>query len=156
MTIKIFPEKVASIDSHTTRKKITNTTYASKQLISKAAQLKTTIEVANKELHKFNLPYLRDTQVVFYSPSKIIIHSNKEILKSKLKELHDQFVTQLKQNMLFSKLEKIDIIINYTQNNKKIKPTVTNEIAKQALDKIKKQLCRDLNREILLVFFDCT
>ncbi|OEZ33766.1 hypothetical protein AS144_00880 [Francisella endosymbiont of Amblyomma maculatum] len=143
MTIKIFPEKVASIGSHTTRKKITNTTYASKQLISKAVQLKTTIEVANKELHKLNLPYLRDTQVVFYSHSKIIIHSNKEILKSKLKELHDQFVTQLKQNMLFSKLEKIDIIINYTQNNKKTKPTVTNEIAKQALDKIKKQLCRD-------------
>ena len=143
MTIKIFPEKVASIDSHTTRKKITNTTYTSKQLISKAAQLKTTIEIANKELHKLNLPYLRDTQVVFYSPSKIIIHSNKEILKSKLKELHDQFVTQLGQNMLFSKLEKIDIIINYTQNNKKTKPTVTNETAKQALDKIKKQLCRD-------------
>ncbi|ORM39192.1 hypothetical protein A2G94_00910 [Francisella endosymbiont of Ornithodoros moubata] len=143
MTIKIFPEKVASIDSHTTRKKITNTTYASKQLISKAAQLKTTIEVANKELHKLNLPYLRDTQVVFYSPSKIIIYSNKEILKSKLKELHDQFVTQLKQNMLFSKLEKIDIIINYIQNNKSTKLPVTNEIGKQALDKIKKQLCRD-------------
>ncbi|MFV9924851.1 MAG: hypothetical protein AB8U93_04065 [Francisella endosymbiont of Hyalomma scupense] len=143
MTIKIFPEKVASIDSHTTRKKITNTTYASKQLISKAAQLKTTIEVANKELHKLNLPYLRDTQVVFYSPSKIIIYSNKEILKSKLKELHDQFVTQLKQNMLFSKLEKIDIIINYIQNNKSTKLPVTNEIGKQALDKIKKQLCRN-------------
>lgn len=143
MTIKIFSEKVASIDSHTTRKKITNTTYASKQLISKAAQLKITIEVANKELHKLNLPYLRNTQVVFYSPSKIIIYSNKEILKSKLKELHDQFVTQLKQNMLFSKLEKIDIIINYIQNNKKTKPPVTNEIARQALDKIKKQLCRD-------------
>ncbi|MFV9972799.1 MAG: hypothetical protein AB8V06_00980 [Francisella endosymbiont of Hyalomma asiaticum] len=143
MTIKIFPEKIASIDSHTTRKKITNTTYASKQLISKAVQLKTTIEVANKELHKLNLPYLRDTQVVFYSPSKIIIYSNKEILKSKLKELHDQFVTQLKQNMLFSKLEKIDIIINYIQNNKSTKLHVTNEIGKQALDKIKKQLCRD-------------
>lgn len=143
MTIKIFPEKVASIDSHTTRKKITNTTYASKQLISKAAQLKITIEDANKELHKLNLPYLRDTQVVFYSPSKIIIYSNKEILKSKLKELHDQFVTQLKQNMLFSKLETIDIIINYIQNNKSIKFPIINEISKQALDKIKKQLCRD-------------
>ena len=143
MTIKIFPEKVTSIDSHTTRKKITNTTYASKQLISKAAQLKTTIEVVNKELHKLNLPYLRDTQVVFYSPSKIIIYSNKEILKSKVKELHDQFVTQLKQNILFSKLEKIDIIINYIQNNKPTKLPVTNEIGKQALDKIKKQLCRD-------------
>lgn len=119
MTIKNFPEKIASINSHTTRKKITNTTYASKQLISKATQIKTTIEVANKELHKLNLPYLRDTQIVFYSPSKIIIHSNKEILKSKLKELHDQFVTQLRQNSIFSKLEKIDIIINYTQNNKK-------------------------------------
>ncbi|ALB01692.1 hypothetical protein ACH24_03015 [Francisella persica ATCC VR-331] len=143
MTIKNFPEKIASINSHTTRKKITNTTYASKQLISKATQIKTTIEVANKELHKLNLPYLRDTQIVFYSPSKIIIHSNKEILKSKLKELHDQFVTQLRQNSIFSKLEKIDIIINYTQNNKKTKPTITNEIGKQALEKIKKQLCRD-------------
>ncbi|NDS79712.1 hypothetical protein FWI69_06390 [Francisella tularensis subsp. holarctica] len=59
MTIKIFPEKVANIPTHTTRKKITNTTYASKQLISKAAHLKTTIEVANKELYKLDLPYLR-------------------------------------------------------------------------------------------------
>ncbi|ABK89562.1 hypothetical protein IBE20_07710 [Francisella tularensis subsp. novicida] len=148
MTIKIFPEKVANIPTHTTRKKITNTTYASKQLISKAAHLKTAIEVANKELYKLDLPYLRDTQIVFYSPTKIIVHSNKEILKSKLKELHDQFVTQLKQNTLFSKLEKIEIIIDYTQNNNKTNSSVNNETAKQALDKIKKQLCRDLNKEI--------
>ncbi|APC91893.1 MULTISPECIES: hypothetical protein [Francisella] len=144
MSIKIFPEKVASIDSHTTRKKITNTTYASKQLISKATQLKTTLEVANKELHKLSLPYLRDTQIVFYSPKKLIVHSNKEILKSKLKELHDQFVAQLSQNTLFSKLEKIEIIIDYTQvNNKKTKPPATNKIAQQALDRIKKQIYRD-------------
>ncbi|AVC44566.1 hypothetical protein B4919_07125 [Francisella tularensis subsp. novicida] len=148
MTIKIFPEKVANIPTYTTRKKITNTTYASKQLISKAAHLKTTIEVANKELYKLDLPYLRDTQIVFYSPTKIIVHSNKEILKSKLKELHGQFVTQLKQNTLFSRLEKIEIIIDYTQNNNKTNSSVNNETAKQALDKIKKQLCRDLNKEI--------
>ncbi|APA82736.1 hypothetical protein [Francisella tularensis] len=148
MTIKIFPEKVANIPTHTTRKKITNTTYASKQLISKAAHLKTAIEVANKELYKLDLPYLRDTQIVFYSPTKIIVHSNKEILKSKLKELHDQFVTQLKQNTLFSRLEKIEIIIDYTQNNNKTNSSVNNETAKQALDKIKKQLCKDLNKEL--------
>ncbi|APC95332.1 hypothetical protein IBE10_08820 [Francisella tularensis subsp. novicida] len=148
MTIKIFPEKVANIPTHTTRKKITNTTYASKQLISKAAHLKTAIEVANKELYKLDLPYLRDTQIVFYSPTKIIVHSNKEILKSKLKELHDQFVTQLKQNTLFSRLEKIEIIIDYTQNNNKTNSIVNNETAKQALDKIKKQLCKDLNKEL--------
>ncbi|OIN83573.1 hypothetical protein [Francisella sp. TX07-6608] len=148
MTIKIFPEKVANIPTHTTRKKITNTTYASKQLISKAAHLKTAIEVANKELYKLDLPYLRDTQIVFYSPTKIIVHSNKEILKSKLKELHDQFVTQLKQNTLFSRLEKIEIIIDYTQNNNKTNSSVNNEAAKQALDKIKKQLCKDLNKEL--------
>ncbi|MBK2356502.1 hypothetical protein [Francisella hispaniensis] len=143
MTIKIFPEKVANIPSHTTRKKITNTTYASKQLISKAAQLKTTIEVANKELYKLDLPYLKDTQIVFYSPTKIIVYSDKEILKSKLKELHHQFITQLRQNKLFSKLEKIEIIIDYTQNVNKTNSSINNEIAKQALDKIKKQLCRD-------------
>ena len=143
MTIKIFPEKVANIESHTTRKKITSTTYAGKQLISKAAQLKTTIEVANKELYKLDLPYLRDTQIVFYSPTKIIVYSDKEILKSKLKELHHQFVTHLRQNKLFSKLEKIEVIIDYIQNNKKTEPLVRNEFAKQALDKIKKQLCRD-------------
>lgn len=143
MTIKIFPEKVANIPSHTTRKKITNTTYASKQLISKAAQLKTTIEVANKELYKLDLPYLKDAQIVFYSPTKIIVYSDKEILKSKLKELHHQFITQLRQNKLFSKLEKIEIIIDYTQNVNKTNSSVNNEIAKQALDKIKKQLCRD-------------
>ncbi|ORU57976.1 hypothetical protein ACC64_05300, partial [Francisella tularensis subsp. holarctica] len=84
----------------------------------------------------------------FYSPTKIIVHSNKEILKSKLKELHDQFVTQLKQNTLFSRLERIEIIIDYTQNNNKTNSSVNNETAKQALDKIKKQFCRDLNKEI--------
>ncbi|MDE4972309.1 hypothetical protein NAI46_13295, partial [Francisella tularensis subsp. holarctica] len=76
--------------------------------------------------------------IVFYSPTKIILHSNKEILKSKLKEIHDQFVTQLKQNTLFSRLESIEIIIDYTQNNNKTKSSVNNETAKQAIDKIKK------------------
>ncbi|MDE4963573.1 hypothetical protein NAI36_10540, partial [Francisella tularensis subsp. holarctica] len=70
------------------------------------------------------------------------------ILKSKLKERHDQFVTQLKQHTLFSRLERIEIIIDYTQTNNKTNSSVNNETAKQALDKIKKQICRDLNKEI--------
>ncbi|MDE4940415.1 hypothetical protein NAI66_10310, partial [Francisella tularensis subsp. holarctica] len=84
-------------------------------------------DVANKLLYQLDLTYLRDSQIVFYSPTKIIVHSNKEILKSKLKDLHDQFVTQLKQNTLFSRLERIDIIIDYTKNNNKTKSSLNYE-----------------------------
>lgn len=145
MSIKIFPEKVSNIDSHKTRKKITQNTYASKELISKASHLKTTVEVANKELKKINLPYLKDTQVVFYSPEKIILQSDKEILKSKLKELHDQFVDKLRRCTLFSQLKKIEIIINYkdtTKNNTKTKH-IDSKTARKALHKIKKEILKE-------------
>lgn len=119
MSIKIIPEKIANIDSHRTRKKVTESTYASKDLIAKAVNLNTTIEVANRQLHKINLPYIKDTQLVFYSPTKIIVQSDKEILKSKIKELHSQFITKLNQTTLFSRVEKIELIVDYSNHQTK-------------------------------------
>ena len=139
MSIKIVPEKVAKINSHKTRKKITNSTFASKELIAKASHLKTALEVANKELQKVNLPYLNETEIVFYSPQKIILQSRKEILKSKVKELHDQFVSRLNRNTFFSQLNKIGIIIDYNKPQKsKIKKI--NKNTKEAIEKLKKEL----------------
>ncbi|AIT10134.1 hypothetical protein LO80_09225 [Candidatus Francisella endociliophora] len=143
MSIKIHPEKASSINNHRTRKKITNSTYAYKELISKASHLSTTIEVANKELQKFNLPYLCDTHVVFYSPKKIIVQSDKEILKTKFKELQSQFVSKLRQSRLFSKLEKIEIIIDYKTQTKKPQKVSDTKLAKQALNEIKKEICKE-------------
>ncbi|AJI54475.1 hypothetical protein [Francisella philomiragia] len=141
MSIKIIPEKVANIDSHRTRKKITESTYASKDLIAKAVNLSTTIEVANKQLHKLNLPYLKDTQLVFYSPTKIIVQSDKEILKSKIKELHNQFITKLNQTTLFSRVEKIELIVDYSNHQtKKADINPPNKVAKKALEKIKLEI----------------
>ncbi|ASG68003.1 hypothetical protein fh0823_05800 [Francisella halioticida] len=139
MSIKIVPEKIAKINSHKTRKKITNSTFSSKELISKASHLKITIEVANKELKKINLPYLNETEIVFYSPKKIILQSHREILKSKLKELHDQFVCRLNKNTLFSQLNKIDMIIDYSKPHKG-KPKQINKNTKEAIEKLKKEL----------------
>ncbi|MDE5031923.1 hypothetical protein NAI34_09885, partial [Francisella tularensis subsp. holarctica] len=79
---------------------------------------------------------------VFYSPTNLIVHSNTEILTSKLKERHDQFVTQLKQNTLFSRLERIEINIDYTKNNNKTNSILNNETANHALDTLRLQLCR--------------
>lgn len=141
MSIKIYPEKASSINNHKTRKKITNSTYAYKELISKASHLKTTVEVANKELQKFNLPYLSDTKIVFYIPEKIIVQSDKEILKSKFKELHSQFIDTLRQSKLFSQLENIEIVIDYKTKSAQ-KPKVHNPLAKKELDKIKRELLR--------------
>lgn len=141
MSIKIIPEKVANIYSHRTRKKITESTYASKDLIAKAVNLSTTIEVANKQLHKLNLPYLKDTQLVFYSPTKIIVQSDKEILKSKIKELHNQFITKLNQTTLFSRVEKIELIVDYSNHQtKKADINPPNKVAKKALEKIKLEI----------------
>ncbi|API86694.1 hypothetical protein [Francisella uliginis] len=139
MSIKIVPEKVAKINSHKTRKKITNSTFASKELIAKASHLKTTLEVANKELQKINLPYLNETKVVFYSPQKIIVQSHREILKSKVKELHDQFVCRLNRNTFFSQLNKIEIVIDYNKPQKSKIKKVNND-TKEAIQKLKKEL----------------
>lgn len=139
MSIKIVPEKVAKINSHKTRKKITNSTFASKELIAKASHLKTTLEVANKELQKINLPYLNETEIVFYSPQKIILQSHREILKSKVKELHDQFVCRLNRNTFFSQLNKIEIVIDYNKPQKSKIKKVNND-TKEAIEKLKKEL----------------
>ena len=139
MSIKIVPEKVAKINSHKTRKKITNSTFASKELIARASHLKTTLEVANKELQKINLPYLNETEVVFYSPQKIIVQSHREILKSKVKELHDQFVCRLNRNTFFSQLNKIEIVIDYNKPQKSKIKKVNND-TKEAIQKLKKEL----------------
>lgn len=143
MSIKIHPEKASTINRHKTRKKITNNTYAYKELISKASHLKTTIEVANKELQKFNIPYLRDTKIVFYSPDKIIVQSDKEILKSKFKELHNHFVETLRQSRFFSQLKSIEIMIDYNVTSKAPRKVVASKLAKQALYKLKKEINKE-------------
>ena len=113
MTIKIIPEKLAVIEKHKTRKRIKKTTYAGKELISRAAHLVSSLEVANRQLQQIDVPYLRDCSIVFYSPEKIILSSEKEILKSKVKELHSQFIRLLNQHTFFSRLVKIEIQIDY-------------------------------------------
>lgn len=125
MSIKIIPEKLAAISQHKTRRKITNSTYAGKELISRAAHLANSLAVANKQFHQIDIPYLKDCDIVFYSPEKIILSSDKEILKSKIKELHSQFIGMLNKHIFFSKLEKIEIQIDYTQ-----KPTNKNSAKK--------------------------
>lgn len=115
MSIKIIPEKLAKINQHKTRKKIKNTTYANKQLISRAAYLSNSLEIANKQLQNIDIPYLKDCKIVFYSPEKIILSSNKEILKSKIKQLHFQFIKILNKQTFFSRLETIEIQIDYAQ-----------------------------------------
>lgn len=139
MTIKIIPEKVSKINSHKTRKKITNSTFSSKELISKASHLKISLEVANKEFKKINLPYLNETEIVFYSLNKIIIQSNREILKSKVKELHDQFIDRLNKSTFFSQLNKIEIIIDYNKPQN-INTKLINKDTKEAIEKLKKEL----------------
>ena len=138
MSINIIPEKLALIEKHTTRKKITKLTYAGKDLISRATHLVSSLEVANKQLHQIDIPYLNDCQIVFYSPEKIIFSSDKEILKSKIKELHTQFVKMLNKHTFFSRLEKIEIQIDYAQKptNKKVVKKV-NKKTKEHINNLK-------------------
>lgn len=139
MTITIIPEKISNIDKHKTRIKITNSTQLSKELIRKAKNLISSTEVANKELRKLNIPYLNDTQIVYYTPQKIICKSQKEILKFKIKELHLQFLEILRKRKFFSKLQKIEILIDYS-NSETNKKNPSNHRAKQALQQIRKNL----------------
>jgi hypothetical protein len=143
MAIKIIPEKVSHIDKHKTRKKITNSTYAYKELISRASHLSSSLDVANKELKKFDIPYLNDADIIYYSPEKLIFQSDREILKFKFRELSDQFITKLKQNRLFSKLKKIEIIIDYKAKESVSKinaKSLNRSKAYKALEQIKKNL----------------
>ncbi|KEI35680.1 hypothetical protein FRA_30c04030 [Francisella sp. W12-1067] len=139
MTITIIPEKISNIDKYKTRSKITNSTQANKELINKTKNLILSIEVANKELKKLNIPYLNDTEIVYYAPEKIICKSQKEILKFKIKELQSQFIEILKKSKLFSKLEKIEVLIDYS-TNKPHEKNLSNYKAKEALQQIKKNL----------------
>lgn len=139
MSIKIVPEKLDKIQNHKTRHKIKNTTYANKELISRANYLASSNEVANKQLHKLNIPYLQDTDIIYYSATKIIVRSNKEILKAKIKELHQQFIDILQKHTMFSKLQKIEIQIEYDQNTKKIIKQ-DNAQAKKQISKLKESL----------------
>ncbi|AXA33652.1 hypothetical protein [Francisella adeliensis] len=139
MSIKIVPEKLDKIQNHKTRHKIKNTTYANKELISRANHLASSNEVANKQLHKLNIPYLQDTDIIYYSATKIIVRSNKEILKAKIKELHQQFIDILQKHTMFSKLQKIEIQIEYDQNTKKIIKQ-DNTQAKKQISKLKESL----------------
>ncbi|QIV96282.1 hypothetical protein EDC55_101100 [Allofrancisella inopinata] len=139
MTISIIPEKISNIDKYKTRSKITNSTQANKELINKTKNLILSIEVANKELKKLDIPYLNDAEIVYYEPEKIICKSQKEILKFKIKELQSQFIEILKKSKLFSKLKKIEVLIDYS-NNKTTKKIPLNPKAKQALQQIRKDL----------------
>ena len=134
MSIKIIPKKLAVINQHKTRRKITNSTYAGKELISRVTHLVISLEVANKQLYQIDIPYLKDCQIVFYSPDKIILSSDKEILKSKVKQLHFQFVEMLNKHTLFSRLEKIEIQIDYWQ--KTIDKKVIKKVNQRTKDHI--------------------
>ena len=141
MTINIIPEKLAHIKKHKTRKNIINSTLASKDLINKASHLLYSVEIANKEFKKLNIPYLSDTKVVYYSPEKIILQSKKEILKSKVKELHGQFLEILNKRKFFSKIKKIEIIIDY-EIEKQTKTRKHNYKAQEILREIKLELAK--------------
>ena len=138
MSINIIPEKLAMIEKHKTRKRIKSTTYAGKNLISRVSYLVSSLEVANKQFNEIDIPYLKDCHIVFYSPEKIILSSDKEILKSKIKELHTQFVKILNQYTFFSRLVKIEIQIDYSQKNisKKVTKKV-NQNTKDHIDSLK-------------------
>ena len=140
MSIKVTPEKLSNISKHKTRKKISNSTFANKELIAKAFHLNSSIKVANIEFKKLNIPYLKDTKIVYYSPEKIILKSDREILKAKIKELQSQFLDILNTRKLFSKLKKIEVIIEYTKE-KTTKLIPNNIEAKKALKKIKTDIC---------------
>ncbi len=138
MSIKIIPEKLAVIEKHKTRHKTEKTTYACKELISRSSHLVSSVDVANKQLQQIDIPYIKDCSIVFYSPEKVIISSDKEILKTKVKELHSQFIKLLNKHTFFSRLQKIEIQINYNQkpiNEKALKKS--NQKAKDHIKNLK-------------------
>lgn len=139
MDIKIIPEKLDKIQKYKTRHKIKNTTYSNKELISRASHIASSNAVANSQMHKLNIPYLQDTNIIYYTPTKIIVKSDKEILKSKINELHDQLIDMLRKQIIFSKINTIEVQIDYAKNIKQIsKPN--NSQAKQQINKLKETL----------------
>ncbi|APC96342.1 hypothetical protein [Francisella frigiditurris] len=137
MSIRIFPEKVSNIKKHKTRAKLKDHTLDSKKLIKQASHILSSVEVANKEFKKIKLPYLENTNVVFYSPTKLVIQGNNSFIKTKVKELHDQYLEILKKRTFFSKLEELELDIKYQtqKDNKKI----INKKAKDIIEKLKEE-----------------
>jgi hypothetical protein len=139
MSIKIHAEKLAVIDDHKTRKyNLKNSTQSSKVLINKASHLMSSIDVANKIFSKMDLPYMQDVKIGFYSPKKIILQTENDILRAKVKELHPQFLRILKNQKFFSKLEKIDVnIVNKEKIVLEKKPDIET---KKQIERLKKSL----------------
>ena len=139
MSIKIHAEKLEKIDKHRTRKyKLKNTTQASKELINQASYLMSSVSVANKIFSQLNIPYMDNVTVGFYSPTKIILQTDKQILKAKVKELHSQILKILKNQKFFSKLEKIEV--NVINLNKKVEAKKPDLITKKQIEKLKERL----------------
>ena len=111
MSIKYTPKDLHDHHEYITRKKITKTTYASKDLISRASESLESAQIAQYELSKLNIPYVNGTTVIFYSTEKIILQSDKDILKPKISELHSQLIIMLNKHHFFSKLKKVEIQI---------------------------------------------
>ena len=138
MSIKIYAEKLAVMDDHKTRKyNLKNSTQSSKVLINKATHIMLSVNVANKIFSKMDLPYMKDVNIGFYSPEKIILQTENDILRAKVKELHPQFLRILKKQKMFSKLEKIDINIVSKEKVVEKKPDIET---KKQIEKLKRSL----------------
>ena len=113
MSIRYEPKDLQDHHKYKTRKKIKDSTYASKDLIAKASQAMILANHAEKQLAKIDIPYIGDLSVVYYSQNKIVLESDKEILRSKVSQLHTQLLQMLNNNNFFSKLNKIEIQISH-------------------------------------------
>jgi hypothetical protein len=113
MSIKYTPKDLLDHHKYKTRKKIKDSTYASKDLIAKASQSMSLANQAEQQLSKIDIPYIRNLSVVYYSQTKIVLISDKEILKSKVSQLHTQLLQMLNNNSFFSKLKRIEIQISH-------------------------------------------
>ena len=143
MSIKIYAEKLEKIDKHKTRKsKLKSSTEASKELINKASHLVSSINVANKIFSQLNIPYMNDVKIGFYSHKKIILQTENDILRAKVKELHPQILRILNNQKIFSKLEKIDVDI--VVKEKVILEKKPDIETKKQIQKLKEKLKNDL------------
>ena len=134
MSIKYTPKNLQNHHKYKTRRKITNTTYANKNLITETSKLLELAKKAQQELDKLNIPYINGTTVIFSSPQKIILQSDKEILKPKIAELHSQLLKMLNKHLFFDKLQKIEIHISYSS------PQKINNYNDEHTQKIKQRL----------------
>ena len=139
--MKIFPEKISTIKDHKTRKMITQNTLINKEIIGRASNFVENNRDANIKLKNSNIPYLKDTQVVLYSSNKIIVESKISILKSKINELHDQLIKELKKIVFFKSIKKIEVIIDYNEEESiATKERKDMAMSKKALNQLKKEL----------------